>query len=355
MAVTVALAATVIAPLATCAELERSALGLEYARVGGAAGSLSSGNLVGLLEARMRFGNNTDLFVSLEGKKDLDSGPFDAVEVRELLLSSDVGQVRLQGGIGRVFWGVAESRHLVNIVNQPDLRFDSSGLSVLGQPMLSAFTRTGDAEWRALALPCHRPQVTPVIVGGTSNDTFVPIHCDRLDLALRYQISEGPLDLGIVHFNGVARDPVQALESKTYPLTRRWSADAQVTLGAWLLKLEAVNDERLGQRSRHASVTGFEYALSFVDLRLDYGLLFEHLEETGCAPLTCGDMVGLRVSANDVAGSELLVSTLRDHATGQALHVLRGQRRLGERFQVRVDGNRFGDNSWLSLSMIYSF
>ncbi|WP_394538821.1 hypothetical protein PRJ39_25225 [Lysobacter enzymogenes] len=268
---------------------------------------------------------------------------------------ADLGRWRVQGGIGRMFWGVTESRHLVNIVNPADLRFDSGGLSSLGQPLLSASTHHGDAQWQALALPCHRPRARQVGADGARSDTFAPIRCGRSDYALRYRFSKGPLDLGLVRFDGLAREPWSDAQGERYPRLRRWSADAQLTLGAWLLKLEAARDARPGYGARRASVVGFEYALSFVGTRLDYGLLYEHLEQTGCAPLTCGDMVGLRLSANDAAGSELLASALKDRTTGHTLYVLRGQRRIGERYQLRVDGNRFGSERWLSLSAAYHF
>ncbi|NIP75689.1 MAG: hypothetical protein GTN90_06820, partial [Xanthomonadales bacterium] len=43
----------------------------------------------------------------------------------------------LVAGIDKVFWGVTESRHLVDIVNQDDRVEDIDGEDKLGQPMLN--------------------------------------------------------------------------------------------------------------------------------------------------------------------------------------------------------------------------
>ena len=52
-------------------------------------------------------------------------------------------------GIGRVFWGVAESRHLVDIVNQTDLVEDIDQEDKLGQPMVNLAVLK---DWGAVSL-----------------------------------------------------------------------------------------------------------------------------------------------------------------------------------------------------------
>ena len=59
------------------------------------------------------------------------------VDVREALWQN-IGDVwELRAGLGKVFWGTAESRHLVDIINQSDLVEDLDGEEKLGQPMLN--------------------------------------------------------------------------------------------------------------------------------------------------------------------------------------------------------------------------
>ena len=40
-------------------------------------------------------------------------------------------------GIGKVFWGVTESQHLVDVINQTDLVENMDGEEKLGQPMIN--------------------------------------------------------------------------------------------------------------------------------------------------------------------------------------------------------------------------
>ena len=69
-------------------------------------------------------------------------------------IGNDEWELRL--GVDRVFWGVAESRHLVDIVNQTDLIEHPDEEDKLGQPM-AHLTWSGD--WgvaEVFGLPYHR-------------------------------------------------------------------------------------------------------------------------------------------------------------------------------------------------------
>ena len=80
-----------------------------------------------------------------------------------LLLYGDVGEDEweLRLGVDRVFWGVVESRSLVDIVNQTDLVEQPDEKTKMGQPM-AHLTWSGD--WGALelfGLTWHRPRTLP--------------------------------------------------------------------------------------------------------------------------------------------------------------------------------------------------
>ena len=47
---------------------------------------------------------------------------------------------RLLVGAAKVFWGTAESRHLVDIINQTDAVEDIDEEDKLGQPMVKVFS-----------------------------------------------------------------------------------------------------------------------------------------------------------------------------------------------------------------------
>ena len=58
-------------------------------------------------------------------------------DVRELNWFHTGDSWDLRVGVGKVFWGVAESRHLVNIINQDDRVEDIDEEDKLGQPMVN--------------------------------------------------------------------------------------------------------------------------------------------------------------------------------------------------------------------------
>ena len=91
-------------------------------------------------------------------------------------LGDDEWELRL--GVDRVFWGVVESRPLVDIVNQTDLVEHPDEKTKLGQPMAHV---TWSGEWGALeffGLTWHRPRTFPgrtaACVPGNSSTTREP-------------------------------------------------------------------------------------------------------------------------------------------------------------------------------------
>jgi len=118
-------------------------------------------------------------------------------------------------GANQVFWGVTESRHLVNIVNQLDYVEDVDGEDFLGQPMvaLSVF-----GEWGMLdvyAMPYFRKRrfyETDARFGypiDVSTDPAYESDMDEWhpDFAARYRITLDNWDFGLSHFYGTSRAP----------------------------------------------------------------------------------------------------------------------------------------------------
>ena len=80
-------------------------------------------------------------------------------DVRELMYQRVFDDFELRAGLGRVFWGVTESYHLVDIINQTDLVEDIDLEDKLGQPLVNL---TLIRDWGALdlfALPGCRGQM----------------------------------------------------------------------------------------------------------------------------------------------------------------------------------------------------
>ncbi len=124
-------------------------------------------------------------------------------------------------GANRVFWGVTESRHLVNIINQPDYLEDIDGEDQLGQPMVNV-SMFGD--WGTLdlyAMTGFRERQFPNQDGRYS----LPIDIDedearfqsdlgiwQPDLAVRFRTTVDNWDFGLSHFYGTSREPRFGLE-----------------------------------------------------------------------------------------------------------------------------------------------
>ena len=97
---------------------------------------------------------------------------YDNADPREayLLLFGEIGdgEWELRVGVDQVFWGVTESQHLVDIVNQVDFVEHPAGEAKLGQPKVH-FTWSSDwGVMEILGLPYHRARTFPGRAGRRS-------------------------------------------------------------------------------------------------------------------------------------------------------------------------------------------
>ena len=308
-------------------------------------------------------------------------------------IGNDEWELRL--GVDRVFWGVTESRHLVNIVNQIDLVEHPYKEPKLGQPM-AHLTWSGD--WgtaEVFGLTFHRGRTFP----GRSGRLRFPFLVDNdrviyesdakqwhLDLAGRYSRSFGPLDLGVSVFDGTSRDPFLMLDRDRagapslvpyYEQIRQFGLDAQLTSGSWLFKLEAIR--RTGARNRigveqdyAASTFGGEYTFysvsgSAVDLTLLSEWNYDARRQYATNIFQNDFFLGARIAFNDVQSTELLASMLRDaDSSGQVL-TLELNRRISDRWSLGLEaialrGIQEVDltyvtrrDSFVELKLIYNF
>jgi hypothetical protein len=137
-------------------------------------------------------------------------------DVRELYYHVIGEDLEFRAGARRVFWGVTESRHLADIVNQSDLVENISGEIKLGQPMMDLALIRDSGTYQVLLMPYQRARTFP---GQDGHPRLpLPVHAfaaryesprgqSHLDAALRYASSFGPFDLGLAYFNGTAREP----------------------------------------------------------------------------------------------------------------------------------------------------
>jgi len=285
------------------------------------------------------------------------------LDLRELLWESAGERWELRAGIGRVFWGVAESNHLVDVINQTDLVENPDTEDKLGQPLLNLAAVRDWGTVEVFVLPGFRERTFPGKSGRLrsqprvdSSEASYESGAGRghVDVALRYSQALGDLDLGLAHFHGTSREP-RLLPARTrsgepvliprYDQIDQTSLDAQYTVGSWLFKLEALH--RSGQgNSFGAAVGGFEYTwVGIVGTQADLGALAEmNWDERGRAALTPFDrdlFTGLRLALNDMASTAVLAGVVSDLRGGGRFINVEASRRIGERWKLELEMRAF--------------
>jgi hypothetical protein len=293
---------------------------------------------------------------------DADDSARSHLDVREALWQHTGSRWAWRVGIGRVFWGVTESRHLVDVVNQTDLVEDLDEEDKLGQPMIHAERWSEIGTFGVFLLPGFRERTFPDesarLRGAVGVDTAAAVYQSgagnrRTDVAVRWFEAVGRWDLGISAFYGTSREPrlvvtvlpdTEPVLVPHYDVISQLGVDVQYTRGAWLWKLEAL--ARRGQGSGfEAAVAGFEYtAFNVAGAPFDLGLLVEYLHDgRGLeAPPTVYDddwFGGFRWSFNDVAGTSILGGAIVDD--GAVLGIIEAERRLGSAWKLEVEVRGF--------------
>ena len=281
-------------------------------------------------------------------------------DLREAYWAWEGRDVELLIGANTVFWGVTESVHLVDIVNQSDLAGDIDGEDKLGQPMLNLAVQR---DWGLLSLyvmPYFRERTYPGADGRLR--PALPIDTDRpvyessqgrhhVDVALRYSHYFGDFDIGLSAFTGTSREARLTLAPEgtsllpNYDLIGQFGIDLQYTRDAWLWKFEAIVRDGYSHTFA-AAVGGFEYTLFQVrDSSADLGLLLEYQHDgrNELEPPTIADndvFVGTRLALNDSQDTSLLAGVAYDVESGETFVNIEAERRIGEDwvFELRARG-----------------
>ena len=288
------------------------------------------------------------------------------VDLRELNWLHAAPAWDLLVGIGRVFWGVTESRHLVDVINQTDRVEDLDGDDKLGQPMVRLSLIRDWGTLTFFALPYFREptfagekgRLRGELVVETGNAQFESsLEEWHPDAAARWSHALGDWDVALGYFRGTSRAPRFAVDFgaggrprliPVYDQIDQASLELQWTVEAWLWKLEAIH--RWGHGGDFsAAVAGFEYSFfSLFGSALDLGVLAEYLYDgrSAMAPATPFDndlFIGARLAFNDVGDTSLLAGVIADDQTGAMLVSVEASRRIGDRWTVEVQSLSFFD------------
>jgi hypothetical protein len=245
------------------------------------------------------------------------------VDLREAYWAYEGNDFEFLVGANTVFWGVTESVHLVDIINQTDFVGDVDG------ERERTFAGTNGRFRPPFAIDTDRP-----VYDSRDEET-------HLDLALRYSHYIGDVDIGLNIFSGTSREPrfLPAADGQSllpvYDQIEQFGIDLQYTREAWLWKLEAIARDGVSH-SFTAAVGGLEYTMYQVaESTADVGLLLEYQYDgrNEFEPVTIADndvFVGARIALNDIQDTAVLAGVAYDIDTGETFVNVEAERRFGD-------------------------
>lgn len=285
-------------------------------------------------------------------------------DLREAYYRFRGNQIEAQIGVIKVFWGTAESRHLVDVVNQTDAVEDIDGEDKLGQPAIRIGTQQDWGKLEGFILPYFRKQTSPGLDGRLRGplplDWENPIfesgdEEDNIDFALRYSHYFGDWDIGLSAFDGTSREATFLVNENGTRLTPHYAQisqfglDLQYTNEAWLWKFEGIIREGHGD-TFGAFVGGLEYTFYGVtDSGADLGVLTEYQfddrdENPLIAPVTTANndlFLGARYALNDMQDTSILAGSVVDLDNGSTSGVIEAQRRIGNNWSLELEARLF--------------
>ena len=279
-------------------------------------------------------------------------------DLREAYWAFEGDDYELLVGANTVFWGVTESVHLVDIINQTDFAGDIDGEDKLGQMMVSLMLQRDWGEITGFVMPAFRERTfagvdgrfRPPLPVDTDNALYESSDEEtHVDFALRYSHYIGDIDIGLNVFSGTSREPrfIPAADGQSllpvYDQIDQLGVAVQYTKEAWLWKLEAIARDGVTQ-SFAAAVGGFEYTFYQVsESTIDVGLLLEYQYDgrNEFEPVTIADndvFVGTRLAFNDVQDTAVLAGLSYDTDTGETFINIEAERRFGDNWfaELRV-------------------
>ncbi len=290
-------------------------------------------------------------------------------DIREAVYLKAARSWELRAGFSKVFWGVAESRHLVDIINQTDAVENSDEEDKLGQAMVNLSLIRGRATIDLFVLPYFRERTFPGVDGRLRPPLAIATDSARYesdleewrpDLALRISGSLGMFDGALSHFYGTSREPTLSVSVNLvgdveipslipiYEVFHQTGFEVQATTGGWLWKAEGVN--RVGRGAQSVGlVGGFEYTISNIkNSGKDLGVIAEYLFDNE-EDIQFGDQMlpptpfdndlflGSRLAFNDIQNTAILGGAIVDIERGSTALLLEASRRLRNSLTIELE------------------
>jgi hypothetical protein len=297
-------------------------------------------------------------------------------DIRELTYLKAAENWELRVGIRKVFWGVTEFQHLVDVINQTDLVENLDTEDKLGQPMINLALIKDWGTVDLFVMPYFRERYFP---SSSSRLRTIPqieqgrsqfessAKEKRVDFAARYSHYFGDWDIGLSHFYGTSRDPRllsstddngNAILTPFYDIINQTSLDIQATKGNMLWKLEALH--RSGQVTTYNAIAaGFEYTfVGIMDSAIDLGLLSEYnYDDRGESASTIFEddiAIGARLAFNNAQSSEALIGMVWDRNTGGKFFNIEASQRIGDSWLLEVQGRFFSSQKPSDLAFAFT-
>ena len=305
-------------------------------------------------------------------------------DVREFYYQTYKKDWELTIGAKKIFWGVIESVHLVDIINQTDVVESFDGEQKLGQPMVhySQYTKIGTFDFfgmtyfRKRQFPGEKGRLrTPFIIDKDAITFESDLEEWQPEGAFRWSHYVGAFDMGLSYFYGTGREPILVgLGSPNpldimpiYPIIHQAGADLQATTGSVLWKGEAIY-RYADVQDMIASAVGFEYSIrniksSGIDIGLLAEYLFDNRDELALSGMDNDMFGGIRLAFNDKQSTEILSGGIFDLKKSTKLFFVEASRRLGDSWKLTLEGRFFvtvsqqefsyfiRDDSFLQLSI----
>ncbi|RKZ77308.1 MAG: hypothetical protein DRQ57_00350 [Gammaproteobacteria bacterium] len=289
-------------------------------------------------------------------------------DIRELTWLKAASDWELRVGLRKLFWGVTESQHLVDIINQTDLVEHSDMEEKLGQPMINLALIRDWGTVDLFLLPGFRERTFPGKEGRLLNGG-IPIDTDQtryesgaeekhVDWAVRWEHTLGDWEIGLSHFSGTSRDP-RFLQGKNgtgqlvlipyYEQIEQTGLDLQITQEDILWKLEMIS--RHEPTDHFTALTGgFEYTFVGVfETDADIGMLteysFDDRHDHAATPFENDMMFGMRLTLNDIQSTEFLGGAVLDMDSHASFYLLEASRRLGDSWKLTLEAYIYANMS----------
>ncbi len=281
-------------------------------------------------------------------------------DIRELNWMMVENKWELRVGFRKVFWGVTEGLHLIDIINQTDLVENTDTEDKLGQPMINLALINDWGTLDLFLLTGFRERTFSGVEGRFRLNPEVAVHDAVFDkqgleknlaYAIRWSHYFGNWDIGISHFYGMGREPRfirtvgtdgQVKIVPLYETINQTSLDLQMTQDSWLWKLEAMARSGMG-KSFFAATGGLEYTFFDVyESGLDLGVVIEYMYDTRgagnfFAPFQDDFLTALRFGFNDEQSTEILAGVLFDRASSSKVFNIEASRRIGDSWKIEAE------------------